>query len=100
MDHKELVEEEKRLTDLLKQKQKEVANLTKKAAQHNTKDISKAGNADGRVDQLTEKWTQCCQQVLLQLQQKAKTPTTLQQMLAYFQLEPSLVRYNPDTDGF
>ncbi len=100
MNEEELENECSKLQSQLLQKQRELDSLRKKTESRQTDNVLKAGNSDGKLEELTEKWTRLCQEVLLELQQKARQPTTLGQLIAYFQIEPSIVRYNEEIDGF
>jgi len=61
---------------------------------------TRAGNADGKVDDLIVKWRTACQQVLLELQQKSPNVVPLGQLLAHFQIDPVLIQYNEEVDSF
>lgn len=91
----ELEKEETRKFALLKQKQKEYEALKKKVDDLQTdlakKDKTQLGNVDGKLEKLTEKWTRLCQDVLLELQQKATNPTPIGQMLVYFGIEVNIL---------
>lgn len=100
MNEDELDNELSALQSQLCQKQKELDTLKKKKEESRHDTVLKAGNEDGRIEQLTEKWTRLSQEVLLELQQKARQPTTIGQLIGYFQIDTSLVRYNEETDGF
>ncbi|PRP86747.1 hypothetical protein PROFUN_02896 [Planoprotostelium fungivorum] len=65
-------------------------------------DIFKAGNADGKVEDLTEKWIQICQRAIFDLKDKLVEPLTTPQLLSYLQLDEltSLLRYDEIIDGF
>jgi len=98
MNENELKKEEDRLISLINQKEKELENLKKKSK--DPKEISKSGNADGKLESLVTKWINLCQTVLIELQQKSKSPTSLKQLMYYFQIEPNLIQYNSEIDGF
>src|SRR5690349_1416855 len=98
---KELEDEQSKLRELISLKTRDIETLKKKVENRDILgEISKAGNADGKVEMLTEKWIICCQEVLQALQISARTPTSLGQLLAYFQIEPTMLRYNQEDDSF
>jgi hypothetical protein len=117
MSIEELEKENIKKMGLLKSKQKEYDILKKKMddlqEEIDKKSKNQVGNIDGKLEKLTEKWIKLCQDVLVELQAKATTPTPIGQMIAYFGIEvtlpllfynlflqPTLLRYKEDTDGF
>jgi len=98
----DLKTEYKRLEKLVSEKEKQLIPLKTLERDATIKEkISKAGDADGKVELLTEKWTQVCQKVLVELQAKAQVPdATIGQLISHFQIDPKLIRYVEELDSF
>jgi len=101
MDIIELKQEEKRLQSKLKDKKKQLDEaIARKEENEKKKGITQAGNEDGKVAVLATKWIQVCQDVLETLQSKASTDSTIGQMITQLGIDPKLLNYNEETDGF
>jgi hypothetical protein len=101
MSAKELESERTKLAAQLKLKEKELDGWKKKLSEIKSKDqISRAGDEDGRVEELTEKWIDLCQRVLLEIQSKASTQPSIGEVIRHFGIDPSLIRYNEELDSF
>ncbi len=63
----------------------------------------KTTHSPENIKTITEKWIKVCQESLEELQQRANAPTTMEQLLAHYQVDTPLLktlRFDPDTDSF
>eukprot|EP01118_Nematostelium_gracile_P003927 TRINITY_DN14626_c0_g1_i1.p1 TRINITY_DN14626_c0_g1~~TRINITY_DN14626_c0_g1_i1.p1 ORF type:complete len:100 (+),score=35.67 TRINITY_DN14626_c0_g1_i1:14-313(+) len=98
MDLFQLKQEEKKLKAKLMELDRNKENIMIRETTRSLK-AAKAGNEDGRLDQLSEKWILACQQALTELQGR-NPDTSIGQILTHFGIEPKLVNYSEEIDGF
>jgi len=100
MSSEQLKQEEEKWQTILKAKEEHLLEAKQQKEENDKKrGVTQAGNEDGRVAALADKWVRVCQEAIEALQGKTKD-ASIGQIIGHFGIDPKLVNYNEEVDGF